>query len=54
MDRYEWAIWGAGALGSIIGAHLSRSGHQVVLLARGQRAHATFYSMVAGIDRIRR
>jgi 2-dehydropantoate 2-reductase len=40
MDRYEWAILGAGALGSIIGAHLSRSGHQVVLLARGQRAHA--------------
>ncbi len=40
MDRYEWAILGAGALGSIIGAHLSRSGHRVVLLARGQRAHA--------------
>jgi 2-dehydropantoate 2-reductase len=40
MDRYEWAILGAGALGSIIGAHLSRSGHQVVLLARGQRALA--------------
>lgn len=38
MDRYEWAVLGAGALGSIIGAHLSRSGHRVVLLARGQRA----------------
>lgn len=40
MDKCEWAILGAGALGSIIGAHLARSGHQVVLLARGQRAHA--------------
>jgi 2-dehydropantoate 2-reductase len=40
MARYEWAILGAGALGSIIGAHLSRSGHRVVMLARGQRAHA--------------
>lgn len=39
MDRYEWAILGAGALGSIIGAHLSRAGHKVVLLARGERAH---------------
>ena len=38
MARYEWAILGAGALGSVIGAHLSRSGHQVVMLARGQRA----------------
>ena len=38
MHRYEWAVLGAGALGSIIGAHLSRSGHRVVLLARGQRA----------------
>ncbi len=38
MHRYEWAVLGAGALGSIIGAHLSRSGHRVVLLTRGQRA----------------
>ncbi|MEP6549253.1 MAG: 2-dehydropantoate 2-reductase [Gammaproteobacteria bacterium] len=38
MDRYEFAILGAGALGSIIGAHLSRSGRSVVMLARGQRA----------------
>ena len=37
-DAFEFAILGAGALGSIIGAHLARSGHAVVMLARGQRA----------------
>jgi 2-dehydropantoate 2-reductase len=34
----EFLILGAGALGSIIAAHLARSGHQVTVLARGQRA----------------
>jgi len=34
----EFAILGAGALGSIIGAHLARAGHDVLLLARGARA----------------
>jgi len=34
----EFAILGAGALGSIIGAHLARSGHEVLMLARGARA----------------
>ena len=38
MSRAEYAILGAGALGSIIGAHLVRAGHDVVLLARGRRA----------------
>jgi 2-dehydropantoate 2-reductase len=38
MNNYEFAILGAGALGSILGAHLSRSGHRVLMLARGQRA----------------
>jgi len=38
MSRVEYAILGAGALGSIIGAHLARAGHEVVLLARGRRA----------------
>ena len=38
MPRVEFAILGAGALGSIIGAHLARAGHEVVLLARGRRA----------------
>jgi 2-dehydropantoate 2-reductase len=40
MSRYdfEYAILGAGAMGSIIGAHLARAGHRVVLLARERRA----------------
>src|SRR5471030_2493120 len=35
MDNFEFAILGAGAIGSIIGAHLARSGQAVVMLARG-------------------
>lgn len=38
MARVEFAILGAGALGSILGAHLARVGLDVVLLARGRRA----------------
>lgn len=34
----RFAILGAGAIGSIIGAHLARAGESVVMLARGQRA----------------
>lgn len=34
----KFAILGAGALGSILGAHLSRAGHDVVMIARGERA----------------
>jgi 2-dehydropantoate 2-reductase len=34
----EYVIVGAGAMGSIIGAHLARSGHAVAMLARGSRA----------------
>jgi 2-dehydropantoate 2-reductase len=34
----EFAILGAGVLGSIIGAHLARSGRSVLMLARGARA----------------
>ena len=37
-SQFEFAILGAGAIGSIIGAHLARSGHSVLMLARGQRA----------------
>ncbi len=33
----RFAILGAGALGSILGAHLCRAGHDVTLLARGER-----------------
>lgn len=38
MPRVEFAILGAGAIGSIIAAHLARAGHDVALLARGRRA----------------
>ena len=34
----RFAILGAGALGTILGAHLSRSGPDVVMIARGERA----------------
>jgi 2-dehydropantoate 2-reductase len=36
--EYEFAVLGAGAIGSIIGAHLAGAGHSVVMLARGARA----------------
>lgn len=35
--RPKFAILGAGAIGSIIGAHLAQAGHSVVMLARGKR-----------------
>ena len=38
MPRLEFAILGAGAMGSILGAHLARAGHSVAMLARGRRA----------------
>jgi 2-dehydropantoate 2-reductase len=34
----RFAILGAGALGTILGAHLSQAGHDVVMIARGERA----------------
>ena len=34
----EFAILGAGAIGSILGAHLARAGRKVLMLARGERA----------------
>jgi 2-dehydropantoate 2-reductase len=34
----KFAILGAGALGTILGAHLARAGHEVVMIARGERA----------------
>jgi 2-dehydropantoate 2-reductase len=36
----EFAVLGAGAIGSIIGAHLARAGHSITMLARGARAAA--------------
>jgi 2-dehydropantoate 2-reductase len=38
MAQYEFAVLGAGAMGSIVGAHLARAGHSVAMLARGPRA----------------
>src|ERR1039458_6997312 len=38
MAEVEFAILGAGAIGSILGAHLARAGHSVLMLARGRRA----------------
>lgn len=38
MASVEFAILGAGAIGSILGAHLARAGHSVVMLVREQRA----------------
>ena len=40
MTRAEFAILGAGAIGSILAAHLARAGHSVIVLARGDRARA--------------
>lgn len=37
MSRVEFAIVGAGAIGSILGAHLAQAGHSLVMLARGRR-----------------
>ncbi|HET9863501.1 MAG TPA: 2-dehydropantoate 2-reductase [Steroidobacteraceae bacterium] len=36
----KFAILGAGALGTILGAHLSRAGHEVAMIVRGDRARA--------------
>lgn len=36
--KFEIAVLGAGAIGSILGAHLARAGHSVAMLARGRRA----------------
>jgi len=38
MQKFEFGILGAGAIGSILGAHLARAGHSVAMLARGRRA----------------
>lgn len=40
MTRADFAILGAGAIGSILAAHLARAGHSVVVIARGERARA--------------
>lgn len=40
MTRAEYVILGAGAIGSILAAHLARAGHSVAVIARGDRARA--------------
>jgi 2-dehydropantoate 2-reductase len=40
MIRAQFAVLGAGAIGSILGAHLAHAGHSVAMLARGDRARA--------------
>jgi 2-dehydropantoate 2-reductase len=37
-SEFDFALLGAGAIGSIVGAHLVRAGHSVVMLARERRA----------------
>src|SRR5690606_21909446 len=34
----RFVVFGAGAIGGVVGARLARSGHSVVLVARGQHA----------------
>ena len=49
MADFDFAILGAGAMGSIVGAHLARAGHRVVMLARGARAaHLENYGLAIG------
>jgi len=38
MNDVQFAILGAGAMGSIVGAHLARAGHSVAMLVRERRA----------------
>jgi 2-dehydropantoate 2-reductase len=38
IAKPTFAILGAGAIGTIVGAHLAHAGHSVLILARGQRA----------------
>jgi 2-dehydropantoate 2-reductase len=38
QSEFEFAVLGAGAIGSILGAHLARAGHRVAMVARGRRA----------------
>jgi len=49
MAEFDFAILGAGAMGSIVGAHLARAGQRVVMLARGARAaHLEKYGLTIG------
>lgn len=52
--NFDYAIVGAGAIGSIIGAHLAQAGHAVALVARGNRADQLRHSglQIQGLSRI--
>lgn len=54
MIRTEFAILGPGALGSILAAHLVAAGHDVAVLARGERArHLEAHGLrIQGLARI--
>src|ERR1700722_4838772 len=45
--EFEFAVLGAGAMGSIVGAHLTRAGHAVAMLARGLSAFVTPVTVIA-------
>lgn len=38
MTKADFAIFGSGAIGLIIGAYLASSGYTVIVLARAERA----------------
>ena len=38
QSEFDFALLGAGAIGSILGAHLARAGHSVIMLTRERRA----------------
>src|SRR6516165_62296 len=38
--RVRWVVFGAGAVGGVVGARLHRSGHDVTLVARGDHLRA--------------
>ena len=53
MPQYDFAILGAGALGSILGAHLARAGHSVVMLVRERRDHRLLPDVCGGAGVVR-
>ena len=46
----RFAILGAGALGTILGAQLSRAGHDVVMIARGDLAVEMGFTRLAEVQ----
>ena len=48
MPDFDFAVLGAGAMGSILGGHLARAGHSVVMLARGEGGCIVNIADIAG------